>query len=160
MDSSPSTYRSIQKWLHWLTASGVILQYAMFDGMGRPFGEGVEANQMPYTVTTISHIAIGTTILLLTILRMILRLRFGAPTPHEAEPSWAVIGAHLAHGALYALILLLPLSGLLAWFLPSETLAEWHAIGATLLIWLIFAHVFAVAVHQVWWRTDILRRMT
>ena len=35
-----------------------------------------------------------------------------------------------------------------------------HATGTTVLLWLVIAHVLAVVVHQVWWRTDILRRMT
>lgn len=160
MTAHPDSFLAAQKWLHWVTAGCIVLQYAMFDGMGRLFGQGVEAEAMPYTFVTISHIVLGTAVLMFATLRLILRWRHGVPPHPAAEPVIATIGAKVAHGGLYALIFALPVSGLLAWFLPSERLAELHALGTTLLLWLVIGHVLAVVVHQTWWRTDILRRMT
>lgn len=160
MTPGPDSFHPAQKWLHWLTAGCIVLQYAMFDGIGRLFGQGVEAGAMPYTFVTTSHIVLGTAVLVFATLRLALRWRRGVPPHPAAEPTIATLGARAAHGGLYALIIGLPVLGLLAWFLPSERLAELHAIGTTLLIWLVIAHVLAVVVHQIWWRTDILRRMT
>ncbi|MGN7871465.1 cytochrome b [Paracoccus sp. 22332] len=160
MTPPPDSFRPAQKWLHWLTASCIILQYAMFDGIGRLFGQGVESGAMPYTFVTIGHIVLGTTVLVFALLRLTLRWRHGVPPHPAAEPAIATLAAKVAHCGLYVLIIGLPVLGLLAWFLPSERLAELHATGTTLLIWLVIAHVAAVVVHQVWWRTDILRRMT
>lgn len=160
MTAGPSSFQPAQKWLHWLTAGCIVVQYAMFDGMGRPFGQGVEAGAMPYTFVTISHIVLGTAVLVFATLRLILRWRHGVPPHPAAEPVIATIAAKVAHAGLYALIFALPVSGLLAWFLPSERLAQLHALGTTVLIWLVIAHVLAVVVHQTCWRTDILRRIT
>jgi cytochrome b561 len=60
----------------------------------------------------------------------------------------------------YGLLLALPLSGLFAWFLPSEALGGLHDLGQTLLLWLIGLHVAAALVHQLWWRTNLIGRMT
>jgi cytochrome b561 len=54
----------------------------------------------------------------------------------------------------------MPLSGLLAWFLPSEALGGLHDLGQSILLWLIGLHVTAALVHQLWWRTDLIGRMT
>jgi cytochrome b561 len=131
-----------------------------FDGIGRAFGTGMREGSLAYTAGTVGHIVAGTLILGLTAWRLGLRLSRGAPSAPPEEPGLAQMAAHAAHWAFYALLLALPLSGLLAWFLPSRTLGELHDLGQTVLLWLIGLHVAAVLVHQLWWRTGLFARMT
>lgn len=102
----------VQKWLHWAVAGLILLQYMAFDGMGRPFSEGVESGAMPYTVTTITHIALGVLVLVLASWRLVIRLRIGAPPPPEGEPEIATVAAKVAHVAPYVLLVALPITGL------------------------------------------------
>ena len=114
---------------------------------------------MPYTVRTITPIALGMLVLVLASWRLVIRLRIGAPPPPEGEPEIATVAAKVAHVAPDALLVALRITGLAAWFLGAEGLAVVHAYGSTALLWLLGAHVLAVVVHQIRWKTDLLRRM-
>ena len=114
---------------------------------------------MPYTVRTITPIALGMLVLVLASWRLVIWLRIGAPPPPEGEPEIATVAAKVAHVAPDALLVALPITGLAAWFLGAEGLAVVHAYGSTALLWLLGAHVLAVVVHQIRWKTDLLRRM-
>lgn len=153
-------YSPLQKKLHWAVVILLLAQYLLFDGIGRQFHQLVDTGFAVYNFTVIGHIAIGVTILALAILRLFLRKLHGAPLPPDSEPEAAKIASKYAHAGLYVLLFALPLSGLAAWFLQSRLLADVHEAGTTLLMWLAAGHVGAVAVHQLWWKTGILRRMT
>ena len=57
------------------------------------------------------HKSTGLTVLALTVLRLCWRLASPAPAPVADTPRWQDLIAKLTHGALYALLLLMPLSG-------------------------------------------------
>jgi cytochrome b561 len=158
--ASGADYTPMQKRLHWAVVGLLILQYLVFDGVGRAFRQTVESSQAVYTTTVVAHIAIGLSIMVIAAWRLALRRRHGAPPPPEAEPELARKASKAGHALLYALLFALPAVGLAAWFLPSKTLGDLHEVGTNLLLWVAGAHVAAVLVHQFWWRTSILRRMT
>jgi cytochrome b561 len=58
-----------------------------------------------------THKSIGITVLGLGLLRLLWRFTHRPPPLPDRYPRWERVGAHLAHGLLYALILALPLSG-------------------------------------------------
>ena len=158
--ASPAGYTGLQKRLHWLVAVLILLQFLVFDEMGRPYNQGLRAGEMPYDAITIGHIAVGSLILLLAAWRILLRIRHGAPELPAEEPPVARIGAAVAHWGLYVLLFALPITGLIGWFGGAKTLAGLHEAGSNLLLALAGLHVLAVAAHQFWWRTGLLRRMT
>ena len=157
-DPGPA-FTTLQKRLHWTVVGLLLLQFYVFDHLGRPFRRLIETGAGDYNFTVVAHIAIGTTVLVLAAWRLGLRVLHTAPPPPAAEPELAKRASKWAHAALYLLLFALPLLGLGAWFLPSRTLGELHEIGSNLLLILSFAHVGAVAVHQFWWQTGLLRRM-
>ena len=57
------------------------------------------------------HKSIGLTVLGLTVLRLLWRLVAGAPEPVPGTPRWQSAIAQGTHGALYAILLAMPLSG-------------------------------------------------
>lgn len=67
--------------------------------------------------------------------------------------------AHWGHLALYALMILMPLSGLAAWFGGLEAAAEVHEAMKPLLLILVAVHVAAALWHQFWLKDGLLLRM-
>ena len=131
---------------------------------------------------TQTHKSIGITVLALTLLRLCLRIRTTAPRPEPIAP-FLMQAAKVAHLGLYALLVLLPLSG---WLMASTTpvrvptrvfgtvdlpyplgpdLSAFrffhavHVVAAILLAALVVLHVAAALVHALCWRDRTLRRM-
>ena len=64
------------------------------------------------------HKWIGITVFLLTAARLAWRAGHPAPPLPPAMPAWQVRASHASHGALYVLMLVIPLSG---WIYSSST---------------------------------------
>ena len=158
MSNPPAAYTGLQKHLHWAVVLLLLLQYVLFDGMGRPFHQLMDG-AAAYSTTVIAHIAIGVAVLLLALWRLALRARHGAPAAPAGEPRLFAQVSKVAHGLLYVFLIGLPVIGLVAWFGKLGAAAEAHEIGTTVLMWLALLHVAAVVVHQFWWKTNLLRRM-
>ena len=94
--------------LHWLIAALVILQFAwgwwMQEIPKQPVGPRVDAFNL--------HKSVGMTILALMVVRILWRIGH-RPPPLPSMPSWQAQAAHLTHIALYALLVVHPLSGYL-----------------------------------------------
>ncbi|MGI3170074.1 cytochrome b [Pseudooceanicola sp. C21-150M6] len=159
LSPSETGYSTLQKRLHWAVVGLLFCQYFVFDGMGRPFHGLMDSGVATYDVTSVLHIGIGILILGAVMVRLALRLRLGTPGPVAGEPEIFQTAARYAHIAMYALLLLLPVTGLVAWFLQVGAAAELHEILKTLLMILVIMHVAAVALHQLVWKTGVLHRM-
>lgn len=158
---------------HWVMALLII-------GM---LGVGLYMTDLPIGIQKLKlyglHKAFGILVLILVILRIIWRL--SNKTPLLTMPKLEVIAARLAHLALYALMLAMPLSGWLmtsaaglppsffglftlpSLVAPNDDLRElfgfaheWLAYG---LIALIVLHTLAALKHHFYNKDDILRRM-
>ncbi|NKJ95691.1 hypothetical protein GFM14_29870 [Rhizobium leguminosarum bv. viciae] len=81
---------------------------------------------------------------------------------------WAValliffnLAARLAHAGLYILIFAMPLSGIAAYYFGIDPAGSFHAGVLKIILWaLIAAHVAGALVHQFYWKSNVLRRMT
>lgn len=157
---SPQSYSGLQIGLHWTIAALVIFQLLVNEGMSEAWdakedGESVGA----YLSWAYLHIAVGVTVLLLAILRVIVRLRRGAPPVHRDKPLPLVWLAYATHLLLYGFILGMPLSGALAWFGGIEDSADLHELGKTLLLPLLAMHVAGALAEHFYFRNDTLMRM-
>ncbi|MWB76835.1 hypothetical protein GLS40_02215 [Pseudooceanicola sp. 216_PA32_1] len=157
--ASGAGYTPWQKRLHWAVVVLLALQYLVFDGMGRMFHTLMDTGMATYNTVSVMHIAIGVTVLALAAGRLILRVRHGAPAAPAEEPAQFRLVSKLAHWALYLLLVMIPVSGLVAWFVHAAAAAEAHEVMTTILMWLVFLHIAAVAVHQLWWKSGLLHRM-
>jgi cytochrome b561 len=94
----------LQRLLHWLMAVCILAMF--FIGVG-----------MVSTVTTkflplvAIHKSLGIAILVLALVRLVVRLRYGAPALPADLPEPMKIAAQLSHYALYALMIAMPLLG-------------------------------------------------
>jgi cytochrome b561 len=97
--------------LHWLTALLIVCGFTL----------GLSMVDLPLSRQKLQwyawHKWIGITVFLLTCARLSWRLWHPAPAP-PAMPAWQVKAASISHGALYALLLAIPISG---WVYSSAT---------------------------------------
>ncbi len=107
------------------------------------------------------HAYVGIAILAFAALRILLRIVQGAPEPPAEEPAVLRLVAKVTHGLLYVLLFAMPLSGIAAYYFGFDAAGELHGGPMKLLLWLlIIAHVGGALVHQFYWKTNVLARMT
>jgi cytochrome b561 len=155
----PKGYSTAQILLHWAIALLIALQFLFNDPIGSAFRQMTRGTVPPFSWAVWAHIAVGIVILLLVLWRFGLRLTRGAPPAPEGGPAILHTGASLAHWALYALMLALPLSGLVAWFGALRTAGDAHEVMGNLLLALVALHVAAALWHQFGLKDHLLLRM-
>jgi cytochrome b561 len=169
---SHEKYSRIARVLHWMMAFPMIALLL--------FGEHTMGSHNARFLPSL-HASAGVSIFLLVILRLFWRWR-RRPPPQSNGSRLEIIAARLAHMALYAAMLLIPLSGWLAytehvrrsmgtrpasWFglriplLPDFGI-NWHMIhnwGGKLVLALIILHAAAALKHHFYDKDDTMRRM-
>jgi cytochrome b561 len=98
------TFTPLQRLLHWLLA--VCILAMLFIGVG------MVSTVMPKYLGLVSiHKSLGIAILVLALIRLVVRLRVGAPLLPADLPEPMKLAAYLSHYALYALMIGMPLIG-------------------------------------------------
>ncbi|HBN8232070.1 TPA: cytochrome b [Pseudomonas aeruginosa] len=165
-------YSPSQITLHWLSAIAVLLIIAL------PYGADLFAGPLggKGNVFTL-HKSLGVAVLLLTLARLVLRRTQGTPDTLAACPGWQRFAAKSGHALLYAVLIVMPLSGMLAgkrpldlfWLVqvgPFDLPEAFKAFaGGThvTLQYLLFALILGHAVAAIWHhrvqKDDVLRAM-
>src|SRR5262245_54153318 len=97
-------FTPLQRLLHWLMAVGILAMLFI--------GVGMVSTVMPTYLTLVSiHKPLGIAILVLALLRLAVRLRYGAPALPADLPEPMKLAAYLSHVALYGLMIAMPLIG-------------------------------------------------
>jgi cytochrome b561 len=97
-------FSPLQRVLHWLMA--VCILAMLFIGVGM-----VSTVLPKYLPLVAVHKSLGIAILVLALLRVVVRLRYGAPALPEDLPEPMRLAAKLSHYAFYALMFIMPLLG-------------------------------------------------
>lgn len=108
--NSKTTFGSVAKWLHWLTALCFLVAYIAFY-YGHWFTEPRTPDRR---LVTAVHTMFGFSVLILVVPRLIWKHMNVSPTPDPA-PRWQHIAARVAHLGLYFFIVAMPLSGWLGY---------------------------------------------
>ena len=115
-------FTPLQRLLHWVMA--VCILAMLFIGVG------MVSTVMPKYLTLVSiHKPLGIAILVLAVLRLAVRLRYGAPPLPVDLPEPMKLAAEGSHYALYALMIAMPLLGwgmLSAAAYPVVLFGGWH----------------------------------
>ena len=165
-------YGLISKFFHWLSALLLMLQIPLgFYLVDLDFGEN------KITIENI-HIIIGLIIFYLIILRLINNIL--NPTPKMKNNSFLgqIFIARLNHFLLYLTILLITISGILKKLFGGESLIiffneikvkenfnladqfyDVHIFANYILIGLISLHIFAVIIHKVFFKENLLKKI-
>ncbi|MGU3492466.1 cytochrome b [Xanthobacteraceae bacterium A53D] len=102
---TPPAYSRPARWIHWLTAVAVLIVIpAGIAMMNLPSGP---AQDRMFDL----HRSLGILILTLAVLRVAVRVAFGAPPRPPGIPDWQWRGASIVHHLLYVLIFVMPLLG-------------------------------------------------
>jgi cytochrome b561 len=165
------------KLFHWLGAVLVVAALALGVFMVQFVDDAARRFELTQT-----HKSIGVVILAVTIIRLCLRLLTIAPEP-ESGAQLLRLAAKLAHGSLYASLVIMPVSGWLmttttpvrvptvvfglvqlpyplAPNVPAYQLAHAiHVASAIAIVALIAVHVAAALIHTLLWRDRTLARI-
>jgi cytochrome b561 len=107
------------------------------------------------------HAYVGLSILGLTVFRLFVRFQHGVPEEPPEEPPLFQLASKIGHWAFYGLLILMPFLGIGAYYFGNMTAGFLHEGPVKALLWLlIVAHVAAALVHQFYWKTNIIKRMT
>lgn len=155
---TPSGYTKTQILLHWIIAALVLLQLIF----GESIAETTEAAEKGTPTSPFDqffggvHYWAGIAILALVAVRLWLRAVDGAPPP--PGNGWMTAAAKLSHAIFYVVLILMPVSGLLAFYI-GDPYGEIHELGKPILIVLITLHACAAIYHQYWLKDGTLRRI-
>lgn len=155
-------YSLAQIALHWIIAALIVAQVVLHEGMEVAYRfeqGGGPAPTEAESLLAIVHIACGIAVFVLALVRVVLRVRRGAPPPPKQEHPALRLVAKATHFAFYAVILLMPFTGALAWFGSVEAAAAIHGIGLPVILGLVFLHIVGALYHHFVLKTDVLRRI-
>jgi cytochrome b561 len=104
VNGRPLRFTVLQRLLHWVMA--VCILAMLFIGVG------MVSTIMPKYLTLVSiHKPLGIAILVLALVRLVVRLLYGAPPLPADLPEPMKLAAHLSHYAFYVLMIGMPLIG-------------------------------------------------
>ncbi len=168
-------YSNVAIVIHWVSA--LLLIYMLFWGEGliKSWGGATPANPM-------LHVSLGISILILSALRLVWRL-MNPPPVDVPMPKWQATFSHVIHWGFYALLILIPLSGMAALdrsiagkhpefssltFFDTFTMPHFsmpwfgqtHDLMTKLGIGLLILHVLGALKHQFIDKDNLLKRMS
>jgi cytochrome b561 len=170
------SYRASQKAVHWIAAGLVFFLYAITYA-GDFFPRGSPERATGWWL----HISFGLTLVIVVVVRLLLRGRYGAPVLPGSMTTLEKGLAHLGHAGLYLLLTVVPILGVALTWLRGDTLSlfglltipspvaadknlahivqETHNLCATALVILAGLHGLVALFHHFVRRDDVLRRM-
>ena len=173
--TTPARYGSLSISLHWLMLLLLVAVYACME-LRDIFPQGSESRSALKTW----HYMLGLSVFMLVWARLLVNLVATAPGITPQPPHWQTLASQWVQGALYVLMIGMPLAGWLAlsaegeaipFFglqLPAliaenenlaEIINEVHETGAVAGYFLIGLHAAAALFHHYGVRDDTLRRM-
>jgi cytochrome b561 len=158
--SSVTGYSALQIILHWMIFVLIAFQLIAGESMGEAF-DAMEDGAVPSAEATFNanlHIYAGVAILILAALRLFIRITRGAPgAPEGTSPLQHRIAASVHH-LFYLLLFLVPISGLVAWYVYPQA-ADVHGFAKPAFIALILLHVAGALYNQFIQKNGVLRRI-
>ena len=155
-------YSAAQIALHWTIAVLIIVQVVLHEGMEaayRAVQGGPAATESELLLSDL-HVACGIAVFLLALLRVVLAPQARRPTAaRRGAPEALRLAARAVHFAFYAVILLMPATGALAWFGGVGAMAAVHGAGMLTILVLLLLHIAGALYHHFVLKTDVLRRM-
>ncbi|MFN6951689.1 MAG: cytochrome b [Albidovulum sp.] len=156
--SNVTGYNRAQIAIHWGTLLLLAVSYFSSDKMKAAW-KAVHDGRDAYGNTAAAHVWVGVALLALVLLRMAIRQTRGVPELPAGGHPVADLAARLTHLGLYALLLLMPVSGIVAWFGGIDAAGEAHEVMFNLGLALVIVHVAGAFYHQFVLKDDLMARM-
>jgi len=155
----PNGYSRTQIGLHWIMAALIVPVFVLHDPIVTAWEAMAKGETRVNGLLVEAHVIGGALILALVVWRLMLRIRRGVPALPEKEAPLLKGVAHLTHWTLYALMIILSISGLAAWFGGNETADLVHTSLKLPLVAFVVLHFAAALFQQFILRTGLLTRM-
>jgi len=141
-------YSRLQIILHWVVVILLAIQWLSGDAMTRAMEllAAHEAPALPGFLLINLHMFSGLCIWLLVCWRLYRRWLQPVAAP-AGVPVWLWRVAEVSHTAFYLLLLVLPLTGLLAYYEWLSLAAFWHQLAGKLMLALFLLHMAALLLH-------------
>lgn len=149
-------YSKLQIALHWIIAVLIFGAFFTHDGMGRALRQRIEQDLSGLEGATL-HTMLGGAAFLFILIRIVVRLRSGAPEPKG--PPMVQLAAKWGHRLIYALMIVAPALGAASWYGKLPALAEVHETVGQTLVLVAVAHILVALLHRVLWDDGTLMRM-
>lgn len=159
--SPPTGYSFMQILLHWIIAALVIFQVFFGEGMEhayRALSKGKEVNPSDMLQANI-HVVVGFAVLALAIIRLLFRVKNGAPPAPAGQSRVKLVIASATQHILYLILFVMPITGAMAWFLGYATMGDLHQFGKPLIILAVLVHFAGALMQHFVAKTDVLVRM-
>lgn len=150
----PDTFSLAQRALHWAMVALILFNLLLPQAMG---GRGLDLGFIPPAWL---HIAAGSAVLILAVIRLALRLIHGVPPEPLGAPWVFRVLARSGQWVFYLLFFAMPVTGLLTYYDGLVWARFLHADVLRPLFWLLIAvHVGLALAHQFYWKTDMLGKV-
>lgn len=152
-------YSRFHQFLHWATLALFLVQLWTYPAIGRTHHAphfGVPIDPWDLVLHKI-HLISGGVILVFALIRLGLRWRHPVTPAGTVHPLLAGL-ARAVHFSLYALLILLPVSGFLRAYIVSAA-GPVHILLTKLFYVLLVLHIAGALAHAVLWRDGLLARM-
>ena len=152
-------YSRVQIVLHWVGAVMVTAAFVTHDGMiaaAKAVKEGTYSG--PDTVI-LTHVVSGIIVFFLTLWRLGLLSRRGLPPPPDDEPAMLRGLAAAVKLMLYAIMIMMPASGVLNWFGGVALARQLHQLMEPVVPMAILLHLLGALYQQFWLKSGVLSRM-
>lgn len=153
-------YSGLHIALHWIIAALIVAQLLTSDMMSDYFRALLRAPEgRPVMGGAVWHAVGGGLVVLLTVVRLAVRMTHGVPPDSPASEAWDRLLSRIVHFGIYVLLFAMPLSGLAAYLLPSRAMGELHESLKWVLIGLIVLHIMGAFYHHFLLKDGLIRRM-
>lgn len=156
--SAPKGYTRLQIALHWIAALLIVQQYLFKDAISAAWEAATKGLESAFNPLVLAHVAGGGLVLLFALWRLSIKARRGAPAM-VGDGAMQRALAKLVHVGLYALMILMPVSGSVAWFGGVEVAAQGHNILKIALLAFVALHVVGALYHQFVLKDRLINRM-
>lgn len=155
---APKGYTRLQIALHWIAALLIVQQYLFKDAISAAWEAATKGLESAFNPLVLAHVAGGGMVLLFALWRVSIRARRGAPDAAGDSAMQRAL-AKAVHLGLYAVMILMPVSGSVAWFGGVEVAAQGHNILKIALLALVALHVGGALYHQFVLKDGLITRM-
>jgi len=152
-------YTAAQIALHWVSAVLVIAAFVTHDAMQAAAKAVGDGSWSGYDTATLIHVVGGSAVFSLALWRLGMLGRRGAPPLPADEPPVLRVAALVVKVLLYAIMIVMPLSGVLNWFGAVALARQAHLLMEPVIPLTILIHMLGALYQQFWLKSGVLTRM-
>jgi len=152
-------YTRAQILLHWVSAVLVIAAFVTHDAMIAAAEAERAGSWAGYEPVTLIHIAGGVAVFFFALWRLGLLSRRGAPPLPEDEPLLLRAISVAVKLMLYAIMIVMPVTGVLNWFGEIDLARQIHVAMEPVVPLSVLLHFLGALYQQFWLKSGVLTRM-